>query len=1320
MYGSTRHARRRDRRPAPRPQRRGSVLILVVSVLVLLAVSAAVYVTLGQQERRSAAAGEMKLHREAVSAKVVDYLGQILVHDLFGNDPQARFPFQDRIDALGFGNFIVGERWDFPYTRPGNSTVFNILADPHLADIEPSVYDPNTGEMRWRKISNIHPQGRFVSFDNFFNRRRSLGGNSSFYSDLFITGGNSSPYALDTFTGGANSNFNYNVPISRIVTNDAHDGVVTWADRMAGADTDGDGRIDARWTELSNVYGLPKEMRLFVAARIIDASGLLNLNANLELGATQPDEESDKVALGRTPSDIDLYTFLFDGFNTWGIPSNEQSFVEGGGISGRYGFKEHIFQTGIQDRFLGVSSYSASNRTTRAQRESFWNSFARRPDRPATGLMPYGVADEIELRMFGYSINERATSRLEQTFDGLNLNPADNTTWKSPFRNRFFIRERVDFAAGTPDLATLGDDVRHLLTTYNGSRPMRPWSRGYFEADTPATISNLNTILAQNQVSTAQTLTGAFMWALAPYAVDVGNADGSDRGRTIYDTNVVWQPGANESLHYGDGDAGYAFLKSVQLALNAMDYYDQGSGPTIRTLVFDRDYTGTDREGKEIIGDFSRFGGHGKVPLQMTGPSGDQRGATITVIGLERQPFIREVCSVNIYGDIDQGVGNGRWDWSEDPDEWIMRLLAVEIGNPWPEPLETAGMQLKFGRDPTNSWPLPALTIPAGDNAIVYVAQERPISQGLAAAWEAEITTRGSSQIARIGTNLTPLEFLDAQGEFDEITLWRTASYGQPAILTQVLIDRLRPATSLFSDFPNIIPFSGEAVPGQPPPGQRWYTVRVGSMRRYCDKPLNGTASGFPGYLFQSPLAIATRNGREGGRYDTTSLGAGVPPSLLSNMLSDPERVDYINHANEKKGYTPDLEFPAFQLHVANLRSNSDSTDQNFRSSVDLLLLSTVGHLHCQQVPGIDPDFSQKGYYVTASELLGDESLRGRLSQDLANVGVPNVPVLLDIIRPAGPVALFPPDFRYLGNPGNLNRFVGRLDFTRFIPRSGNTAMVTEAIPLATRILDAFDMVTVDGNVPLAQGRININTAPRKVLEALPFLHPRYPAGPVPARDSVPSNLRIAESLRAYRDRSSLDMQTVDWSAGPRHTVSNLLVGSNSGLRDDAGSRGVAGLLPGFTSTGELLLATRWQPDGLSYRVDSGVSVDESAYRTGHDNLGNLEYVPLNPNGLNVDANWESNFDPDNDPSEHLALIRAIRNVVSTRSDVYIAYFTIVGFTPDDIRRADDMSNSLVGKLTNLRASLEQRYVVVFDRSGVRTPSDRPRVLFAAQEVPSR
>lgn len=1312
-------------RGQPPTARRGSVLILVVGVLVLLAISAAVYVGVGQQERLAASASEAKANRDSVSSKVIDNLGQILVLDLFGNDATAKFPFEDRIDNLGFGNFAMGERWDFPYTRPGGSAVFNVLADPWLADLEPVDSNNDGSPDIWRHISNVHPQGKFVSLAGFFGGTRGLGNNSGFYASLYIGGGNADPYSLDTYTNANRADpFDYNVQMGRQFIGDADDSIVTWADRMLGTDTDGDGRIDARWTELPDVTGLPKEMRIFAAFRIVDASAMLNLNANLELGASVANESTSAVGLGRTPADVDLYTLLFDGFQAWNGPNDDNIFVNGASIS-RPGFKQHIFDTGIQSEFRGGSTYSYLNRTTRREREDFWTSFSRNPYRPGGNFLPYGLADEMELRTFMFTMNDRATSRLEGTFDGLNLDPGDPLTWHSPLRNRYFTREQMDLYRRTPDIPTLQDDYRHLLTTYNGSMPIRPWNRGYAASDSPAVVGNLNSLLASNGVSTAQTLTGGFMWALAPYAVDIGNANGSDSGYNVFGSPVTWLPASgNDQLHFGDGDAGHALYKSTVLALNAIDCYDSNSAPTIRTLVFDRNYTGPGREGKEIVGSFE----HGRVPVALPGPSGDERGATITVMGLERQPFIREVSAVNVYGNLDGRLPRDDEFWNYDPvegdpDEWMVRLLAIELGNPWPDSIKiSSGYKIKYGDDPLNVWTIPADTpdIPAGEGIVLYIGRDNPSGQvnGLS-DWVSEVSGRRGWVVKRIGDNATHLEFSDGTGSgFDDLTLWQTSTYGSPGSPVDVLIDRIRPATSN-SDFPNIIPLSGERVTNPNHiSGQTEFTVRVGSIRRYCSAPAGG---GMPAYIFESPVSIAT-NGRDSGeaRTDDPTGGNTIPIGLIGRGLGSPG--EYINNSADAKGYATPLTFAPFELYVGNLQGNSDSTDKDFRSSVDMLLLSTIGNLHCQHISGgADPNFADKRFYVTASELLGDETLRGRMGLELSNAGVPNVPVLLDIIRPATPTGgatSYPSDFRQTVN-GTANRFVGHLDFTRFIPRSGSLAMITQAVPLATRVIDAFDTVSVDPNVPLAQGRININTAPRRVLETLPFLNPRFAAGPIPQRDP---NLRIAESLRAYRDRGSFDMTSVDWSSGTRATVSNLTIGGgNSGLRDDATSRGVNGHVTGFTSLGELLLATRWAQvnGGPSYEVDPAVLPGESAYLTGRDG-SNLTYEPLNPNGLNVDPTWQTNFDPTDDPSEHLALIRAIRNSVSTRSDVFVAYITLVGFTPDDIRRAEEPGGSVTKKLTHLEASMEQRYVVVFDRSGVKSPSDRPRVLFAAQEVPSR
>jgi hypothetical protein len=190
---------------------------------------------------------------------------------------------------------------------------------------------------------------------------------------------------------------------------------------------------------------------------------------------------------------------------------------------------------------------------------------------------------------------------------------------------------------------------------------------------------------------------------------------------------------------------------------------------------------------------------------------------------------------------------------------------------------------------------------------------------------------------------------------------------------------------------------------------------------------------------------------------------------------------DYINSSDHTKGYITPPTFAPFQLIAPNLECNPASEDQEIRSAVDLLMLSSIGHLHLENIQGTaNPNFANPDWYATISELLGDEKLHTHLQ----GRGIPAV--TLGIIRPDNQaVNYYPPDFR-IDATNVANRFIARLDYTLFIPYFNSKALPYEAIPLACRILDAFETMSVDPTVPLVQGRININTAPPRVIEALP------------------------------------------------------------------------------------------------------------------------------------------------------------------------------------------------------------------------------------------
>ena len=91
-------------------------------------------------------------------------------------------------------------------------------------------------------------------------------------------------------------------------------------------------------------------------------------------------------------------------------------------------------------------------------------------------------------------------------------------------------------------------------------------------------------------------------------------------------------------------------------------------------------------------------------------------------------------------------------------------------------------------------------------------------------------------------------------------------------------------------------------------------------------------------------------------------------------------------------------------------------------------------------------------------------------------------------------------------------------------------------------------------------------------------------------------------------------------------------------------------------------------------------------------------------------------FDPTDDPEERLAIFRAMSNVVSTRSDVFTAWFVIRGYDPERIETTSVSGDPEEAfNRASMRPTFEQRWMAVFDRSNVSRPTDRPHVLLLVQ-----
>ncbi|MFN9312346.1 MAG: hypothetical protein ACK5WB_01250 [Phycisphaerales bacterium] len=194
--------------PVAQARRRGSVLVLAVGVLALMSIMVVVYVTLGQNDRRSGAASQARVQLTTQSQSVRDYLAQVIAdgatsvvlqRDVLGNDHVVRkawdYPSTDEQmlsvnpgapAGLTSTEIATGPTPEWPARRfdpSGNTSTSWVSGQrtdprtggtPFLAAAEPTFLnyegDAPTDPARlyidftdWAHISNFAPDGRFVN-----------------------------------------------------------------------------------------------------------------------------------------------------------------------------------------------------------------------------------------------------------------------------------------------------------------------------------------------------------------------------------------------------------------------------------------------------------------------------------------------------------------------------------------------------------------------------------------------------------------------------------------------------------------------------------------------------------------------------------------------------------------------------------------------------------------------------------------------------------------------------------------------------------------------------------------------------------------------------------------------------------------------------------------------------------------------------------------------------------------------------------------------------------------------------------------------------
>ncbi len=1330
------------------------------------------------------------------------------------------------------------------------------------------------------------------------------------------------------------------------------------ADGRFWADADGDLRPDSRWQTIDSLDGL-FGLKWVAAARIIDNSALINVNTALDSGAPDVDILPTPVASsglfltdGRTPADVDLFRLLFlanEGPNqdasapngAWldiaitGFTRNasEPSFFDIGPsspgvpslLSYRSAFREHL------DRGLGLTSlinraYERASgnapypfnsdlnwRFTREERAVAYRAFLADRGRGASadiGGRLYPISDELDLRTFWASNDDRTLSELERRLDFGYLPGQAGTRTSGPadLRGRLGgplraarptsmerslqqIERPGNSRRGRPTVQEVEDDVRHLLTTYSGasdaspvpvlnpavvtvSGPMsgRPIYEGRYAnrkirvSDFPRGSVGATGPEFNRKADLIRRSFGAFTWALAPLATNEPLNPPLVRQDILDARNGA--TGRGHDYHYGGGSsstaappnnggnigspaytfgqvsqalggpndlgASYAVLRAASLAVNLADAVDNEADPipdvntptaeqpTVARLfnIPEIDPSSTGRLNSNtpdlsaldpqfqagVIPMGVRFS-HGDIaipPASAAAPPTNQSDDVrmparfvgrpsdgVTLIGLDRQPFLMEAWTLAYY-DADP---NGQADIEIDPTDPARQLgsiVAVEVGNPWPQPLDISGYIVRL-QTPAGYVQMPLTgVIDVGHSRIIWgevgrsASEWTPVRDEWTAIVQGQIASSVHFDSAAPATlelwltggtgPTTPVDpvifqpIAQAPGQqtgMGVVTLWRTVSG------VNALVDRLWKRNETTHVFPGT--FQGNVQVTRPPalnlvpPETEWSgrIVCVTGVRRPTEHG-SGAAEGSPAWVIERAENNVSRmepsNTGSGGAsiwYQSwwtdipsptvpppedllRGIAIGYPTGGLQDLLGKAkEPFDHMNAA---------AQLPAFQLFVPNrppsrdigspTQAEREETDRlgSLAATSELHMLCTFAHMYVHGDRSVDPlelapridraavptaipqffgmaDPTTGGYWRTVSEQLGDPA---ETQYDGSGTSPPNP--YLGTLDPSRYT------LNYLGNT----------------PPTGmaSVANLPDALaaPLALRVFDAFEVLDIPGD--LAQGRVNINTAPLKAIRMLPFVSPWYD---VSVSTTYANSLADATSggpsspIAQLTDRAALISDYRD-GLGEFSTLTGGQ--SRTGKLNYPGLRTVgeppnAGLPAlGFHYIGEVANLSLWH-GGLQAAPLSGTV---GAFTTGvqystfadlalagalQPNAG-VATTPTSPGVAEVDSVLDVRpsgsggatarvYDPVNDAEQRLAIFRAISNIATTRSDVFTAWFVVRGYDPRRIEAIEIPAGANATEraqlLNHLEPTHESRWLAVFDRSNVRKPTDRPRVL---------
>jgi len=757
--------------------------------------------------------------------------------------------------------------------------------------------------------------------------------------------------------------------------------------------------------------------------------------------------------------------------------------------------------------------------------------------------------------------------------------------------------------------------------------------------------------------------------------------------------------------------------------------------------------------------------------LASTDVTGGDRDLMAIIAGMEREPFIVEATTIAVYSNEPLDGGAVSMPGFVTTSDAIGSAIIVQITNPWfgnividqnwSIALARPGADLSLEADrvlftvpgvgPMGDEPI---TIAPGESHTFYWLSDAAGASGWATNIHPEIIARiealsaDGATLLEEGVNRAGLvvPFFDF-GVGSSVVLLRKIQHGNTETDTiDVVVDRLTAEASTDRPFPHSIENSPAAglfgggsfnlfeAPGAPdvpvfngaymsllgympvqvPPDPRFLAgeprpeflrARIGlssNVSRSGNRSSNGR--GFPAYVVEVPGRNTVTVRRKGhawmepnAMFDSGVSTAQLIPefivtgdadSSLNLGATDPVLSIWQLDSTSKPFNTawPGDQLPSFQLYVPDAQNGAPH----------LNALSELHNISCYSTTCLNWASRFKlDAWSTMSEKLGQSRF-----------------------------------YNFQSQSGALNPYMGVLDPSRFILGNGTMAGSSDfpdalRIPLALRVFDCFETLPVTG--PLVQGRVNINTAPEAVLRALPFMDVNNDiacaAGTLRAGDN-----RVA-MLQRYRGPDPVPTQSVtDFrsnGAGAMTFLPGLRPG-NPFARDYGLDEGALPPSVGLQSAGELAILDDWDPLTGSPIEDppplGGSDLTVGFLEAAAEPAGTIGFGFRRPLEL-IEEYGVTENDPTNDAEERLAVYRALSNIVTTRSDVFLAWFVIRGYDPQAIEliptsgSADNRLKSMDDPRYNFGPVYESRWLAVFDRSNVKRPTDRARVVMLL-EVP--